>query len=992
MVKHHNIKMPPSAGGLWAIVPVKHLDHAKSRLDLPDVRRELVLAMADATIATLNGWDKLSGVICVTSDPLVRRAAVKNRAVVLDDPGQGLNAAYSAGISHARELGAQHLMLVPADFIRLCTDELDDCWKSNIEHARDGRMVGAVRSASGGGTNALLMPAEHSFMPQFGRDSFALHASQTPDKFVELDAPSLAYDIDRTEDIDAAMALGMPAPQVMQVLDNYSDRATRDDPSQDAARLASRALALRDQGHGNLVTYSPKVFLPLTELCRNVCHYCTFAKSPKRIVAPYMNIERVLETARKGVAAGCHEALFTLGDRPEDRFPQARNWLEENGYTSTVDYLFHAAKTVREETGLLPHINAGCLTAEELALLRPVSASMGLMLESASERLCEKGQVHFGSPDKDPAVRLAVIEEAGRQHIPFTSGILIGIGETRQERIEALEKLAQLHRKYGHIQEIIIQNFLPKPDTKMHDVEPAPLAELVWTIRKARTIFGPKMSIQAPPNLNAGHLSELIDAGINDWGGVSPVTLDFVNPEAPWPEIQALRDATAMAGKVLAPRLTIYPEYIADAERWIAQEMRAPILELANGENLAREDNWRAGLSHDCGGAQFDEANAKLSPVIGELLSRIQSEGSDILGVDEIATLFSARGGDFLAINALADSLREDACGDAATYVINRNINYTNVCTYKCSFCAFSKGTRKHEGAEKPYLLDLAEIAHRTLEAREMGAREVCLQGGIHPQFTGETYLSIVRAVKSAVPDMHVHAFSPLEVAHGAETLGLKLDEYFALLRREGLGSLPGTAAEILHDPVRRVICPDKLTTQHWLSVIEAAHDAGLKTTATIMFGHIDDYSDWALHLLRIRNLQQRTGGFTEFVPLPFVAQEAPIYKRGQARPGATFREAILMHAIGRIVLHPHIRNVQASWVKLGHSGMKMALQSGANDMGGTLINESITRAAGAKHGQMMGATEFAALARELGRTPLRRSTTYDIVEEPLQSALELTA
>ena len=738
--------------------------------------------------------------------------------------------------------------------------------------------------------------------------------------------------------------------------------------------LTARASRLRDQGHGNLVTYSRKVFLPLTHLCRDSCHYCTFAKPPRRAGSPFMTVEEAVATAAEGAKRGCKEALFTLGEKPELRYNIAAAWLAEAGFATTLDYVAHVAATVRDRTGLLPHINAGCMTAGEIAMLRPVSASMGLMLESVSDRLCAKGGPHYGSPDKVPAVRLATIAEAGRQRVPFTTGILIGIGETRAERIDSLLAIRALHERYGHIQEIIIQNFLPKPGTRMAKTTAPPLEELLWTVSVARILFGPYMNIQAPPNLNPGMLGSLVEAGVNDWGGVSPLTPDYVNPEAPWPEIERLHKETALAGKILTERLTIYPAYAREPQMWLDPAMRRPVQELSDGAGLGREESWRAGRSTD---VPLSHVFARRRVSMSKLLDDIVDQRTREIGIADVERLFEARDVDFAAVCAAADNVRASAVGNVATYVVNRNINYTNICSYRCGFCAFSKGTRKHEGAEKPYLLDLDEIGARVREAWARGATEVCLQGGIHPSFTGETYVNILRAVKKSVPAMHVHAFSPLEVWHGATTLGLSLPAYLQLLAGEGLGSLPGTAAEILDDGVRQVLCPDKLNTSQWLEVIETAHSVGLRTTATIMFGHVDDYRSWARHLLAVRDLQKRTGGFTEFVPLPFVAHEAPLYKRGLARPGPTFREAVLMHAVARLVLNPYISNIQTSWVKMGRNGMRAALQAGANDLGGTLMNESITRAAGALHGQEMTVEDMRALADSVGRVLVRRTTLY---------------
>jgi FO synthase len=745
-----------------------------------------------------------------------------------------------------------------------------------------------------------------------------------------------------------------------------------------AARdLTAQAARLRDEGFGALITYSRKVFLPLTQLCRDSCHYCTFAKAPRHLRSPYMSVEEAVAVAAQGAQLGCKEALFTLGERPELRYRAARAWLDENGFASTLHYVAHVAAAVRDRTGLLPHINAGCMSPEEMALLKPVSASMGLMLESTAERLADKGGPHYGSPDKLPAVRLETLAEAGRQKVPFTTGLLIGIGETREERLEALHAIEAVHRRYGHIQEVIIQNFVPKPGTIMADAPAADREELLWSIAAARLVLGAHMSIQAPPNLSPAPLPELIAAGINDWGGVSPLTPDYVNPEMPWPEIERLRSESERGGKTLVERLTIYPAYAKSPGEWLDAAMRRPVLEQSDAAALAREDRWRTGRSTDLP-AGFAASQRRTGPTAtAELLHELMQNGAEHVDRESLATLFNARGADFRRVCEAADALRAETNGAVATYVVNRNINYTNICGYRCTFCAFSKGTRKHEGAERAYLLDVAEIVRRSLEARERGATEVCLQGGIHPSFTGETYLDILRAVKSADPNMHVHAFSPLEVWHGATTLGMSLRDYLTLLRAEGLGSLPGTAAEILVDRVRAVLCPDKLSTDQWLEVIETAHEIGLPTTSTMMFGHVDSYADWAAHLAKLRDLQKRTQGFTEFVPLPFVAHEAPLYKRGQARPGPTLRESILMHAVARLALHPHFDNIQASWVKMGRAGMREALCAGANDLGGTLMNESITRAAGATHGQEMTSSDMRSLATSLGRSLLQRTTLY---------------
>ena len=724
--------------------------------------------------------------------------------------------------------------------------------------------------------------------------------------------------------------------------------------------LCAKAVSLRDAGHGTLVTYSPKVFIPLTKLCRDVCHYCTFARPPRRGERAFMTIDDVLAVARAGASAGCREALFTLGDKPELRYRIVREELAALGCQTTLEYVERAASAVLEETGLLPHLNPGVLTDDDVRALRGVSASMGLMLETTSDRLSERGGPHFGSPDKDPRERLRTIRSAGDARVPFTTGILIGIGETRAERIDALLAIRDLAQRYGHVQEVIVQNFRAKPGTQMARAPEPSLDELLWTIAVARILLGAHAHLQAPPNLSYDDFPRLLDAGIDDWGGVSPVTVDHVNPEAPWPEIERLRAACENHGLLLVPRLAVYPEWIDGA--WIDPQVMPHVLRAADAMGLARDGAWAPG----------DEKPVPFVP-----RDALPVDTRDELGEPELVRLFRARGEELHRVFAAADRLRREACGDQVSYVVTRNIQYTNVCYFRCGFCAFSKGKLAANLRGAPYLVPLDEIVRRAREAWERGATEVCLQGGIHPGFTGEYYESVVRAIKSAVPELHVHAFSALEVWQGAETVGLELSEYLWQLRGAGLGSLPGTAAEILDDEVRRVICPDKVTTAQWLEVHDVAHRVGLHSNVTMMFGHVERPVHWARHLIRAREQQQRSGGFTEFVPLPFVHMEAPIWLQGRARSGPTWTENLLVHAVARLALHPWITNIQASWVKLGPDGVAAALRAGVNDLGGTLMNESISRSAGARHGQEMSPERMEELIRASGRTPLQRTTLY---------------
>jgi len=781
--------------------------------------------------------------------------------------------------------------------------------------------------------------------------------------------------------------------------------------------LLAIAARQRDLGWGNTVTYSRKVFVPLTMLCRDHCHYCTFAKPPAKLDAPYLFPDEVIAIASAGAAAGCKEALFTLGDRPEDRYPHARAWLRSRGHDSTLDYLRTTAIQVIEETGLLPHLNPGVMSYEELARLKHVSASMGLMLETSSERLSAKGGPHFGSPDKVPAARLRTIEDAGRLAIPFTTGILVGIGETAQERAASLLAIRDLNLRYHHIQEVIVQNFRAKAGTAMHR-SPEPDDEtFLAAVAVARLVLGPHTSVQAPPNLSdEAQRMRLLDAGINDWGGVSPLTPDHVNPERPWPHVDALAATTAARGRTLRERLAIYPRYATRPDPWLAGAMRAPVAALMGDDGLPRDGAkpvpvpWQvpaltlrprtidlafakaadAGLRQDAADVYgtFASDNAVTAAWQADTVpsARLEADVRQALAAAEARrgitdaqalTLFRAQGPALETLCRIADDLRADAVGPEITYVRNRNINFTNVCYVGCRFCAFAQ----REVDPEAYTLSLTEVADRAEEAWLAGATEICVQGGIHPDLPGTFYADLIRTVKTRVPDMHVHAFSPMEVMSGAAKRGISHHDFLVELKDAGLDTMPGTAAEILDDDVRWLLTKGKLPADVWESIIRTAHGLGIRSSSTIMYGHVDAPPHWVAHMRRLARIQADTGGFTEFVPLPFVHQNAPIYLAGAARPGPTFDDTLRMHAIARIVFDGVIHNVQVSWVKLGIDACQSILQAGANDFGGTLMEETISRMAGAEWGIEMTPDRFDDAIRAIGRIPAVRTTTYDRIE-----------
>ena len=640
------------------------------------------------------------------------------------------------------------------------------------------------------------------------------------------------------------------------------------------------------------------------------------------------------------------------------------------------------AEAVLNETSLVPHLNPGCLTADEITKLKPLSGSMGLMVESLSTRLTEKGQPHYGSPDKDPIFRMKTLEEAGRQKVPFTTGILIGIGETRLERLESLHKISELHLTHNHIQEVIVQNFRAKPNTLMANASEPSFDELMWTIAMARLLLPGDISLQVPPNLNSDNIKQLSQSGINDFGGISPVTKDYVNPEAPWPEIEKLNKITSTSNQSLKPRATLYPKYFNDLDSFSSPRISSQLLQITDSQSLIRSDFWRSGISNKI--PSYPEVIFNSN--IRQSIDNVEKNPS----IENIQQLLETSDNDFKYVRDYANGVKSQIHGSDITFVVNRNINYTNICSFKCNFCAFSKGRGHDDLRGKPYNISHEEIIRRTHEAVSRGATEVCLQGGIHPKYSGETYLDIVRAIRSASSSIHIHAFSPLEIDHGRKTLNISAKEFLLELKKAGLNSLPGTAAEILHDDIRAIICPDKLTTKQWIKIIETAHSVGLPTTSTMMFGHVEKTFHVAHHLFELLNLQKKTNGITEFVPLPFVADEAPIFRRGQARPGPTFKETILVHSVARILFQGHINNIQGSWVKMGLQGLKFLLSSGINDIGGVLMNESITRSAGASFGQELQLEEVEGIVNELELNLQQRNTLYDSLNNNLQGLISM--
>jgi FO synthase len=805
----------------------------------------------------------------------------------------------------------------------------------------------------------------------------------------------------------------------------------------DLDRLTAVAAKVRDAGlvaagRPGVVTYSPKVFIPVTKLCRDRCHYCTFVESPGQLTraghAMFLSPDEILEIATQGAAMGCLEALFTLGDRPEDRWPEAQAWLDEQGYDSTLAYVRAMAVRVLEETGLLPHLNPGVMSWEELNRLKPVSPSMGMMLETTSRRLFEtKGEAHYGSPDKDPDVRMRVLEDAGRLSIPFTTGLLVGIGETLEERADTIFALRQVSRAFGSVQEIIVQNFRAKPDTAMRHADDLDLDEYRATIAVTRIVLGPKARVQAPPNLvDLEECRLLLGAGVDDWGGVSPLTPDHVNPERPWPSLERLRDLTGQCGFELQARLTVHPEYVRAGEPWLDPRVSGHVAALATDDGLAKPgvrpvglawqepdggfasvgrtdlfeavdsegrtddrrsdfanvygdwDSVKAAAEHTVAEVRGAPATSLETTTAGSAALKAAEKDPGNLSDEHALTLMTAEGDLLREVCRLADDLRRETVGDDVTYVVNRNINFTNVCYVGCRFCAFAQRRTDADA----YSLSLDEVADRAEEAWNLGATEVCMQGGIDPELPSSAYFDLASAVKQRVPEMHVHAFSPMEVVNGTARTGLSIEDFLIKARESGLGSLPGTAAEILDDEVRWVLTKGKLPTKTWVEIVSTAHRVGLPTTSTMMYGHVDHPRHWVGHLKVLARIQDASleagaASFTEFVPLPFVHTSAPIYLAGVARPGPTLRDNLAVHAMARIMLHGRIRNIQTSWVKLGVDGTRAMLQAGANDVGGTLMEETISRMAGSEHGSAKSVEELVEIGAGIGRPVRERTTTY---------------
>jgi len=1031
----------------WAaIVPIKSWRTAKSRLDSQS-REELARSFALDVLDVLDASDRIGRVVVVSAEPELAAGRL-----VIDDPGRLNEAVVAARDRLAAEDFPGPVVVVPADLPSLTTETLDAAL--GLLEAHDQAFV---PDADGAGTTLLAAQRTADLEPRYGSDSARVHGVRAV-AVTDVD-PRVRRDVDSASDLAAAIALGV-GPHSNAVTSRPNDRqiaravaraeagktldaaeieallAARGEPLERLMAVARRVrdAGLADAGRPGVVTYSRKVFIPITRLCRDRCHYCTFVKTPAQLErqgeAPFLSMDEIVAIARAGAEQGCKEALFTLGDRPEDRWPEAKQWLEEAGYDSTLEYVRAAAIRVLEETGLLPHLNPGVMSWAEMNRLKPVAPSMGMMLETTSRRLFEtKGLAHFGSPDKDPDVRLRVLTDAGRLSVPFTTGLLIGIGETLTERADSILALRRVAREHGHVQEVIIQNFRAKPATAMRHVDDLGLAEYLAAIATTRIVLGPRMRVQAPPNLvDLVESRSLLDAGVDDFGGISPLTPDHVNPERPWPQIDKLAALCADAGFDLRERLTAHPEYL-DVP-WLDPRLRAHVDALRGTDGLAdagatvsgrpwqEPDGGQEGGGQQSWGWQtvgradlhetvdttgrtsdrrgdFDEVYGDWDSlreqvrdrgaperVDGDVAAALRTAERDTsaLSRDETLALITADGAALDAVARLADDLRRGAVGDDVTYVVNRNINFTNVCYTGCRFCAFAQ----RETDADAYRLSPDEIAIRVRAARAVGATEICMQGGIDPAMPASVYTDLARTVKDADPDIHLHAFSPMEVMTGVARTGLSLEEFLISLREAGVDSLPGTAAEILDDDVRWVLTKGKLPTAQWIDVVTTAHRVGLPTTSTMMYGHVDHPGHWVDHLRLLADLQRDSGGFTEFVPLPFVHQSSPIYLAGVARPGPTVRDNRAVHAVARIVLNGLIDNIQCSWVKLGPDVCTAVLNGGVNDLGGTLMEETISRMAGSTNGSRKDVAELEEMAALAGRPARQRTTLYGRVEVPV--------
>lgn len=742
-------------------------------------------------------------------------------------------------------------------------------------------------------------------------------------------------------------------------------------------RLLALAGSVRDaglaaSGRPGVITYSRKVFVPLTTLCRDRCHYCVFVDTPGQLLKKhkpaFMSPEQVLAVVRQGQAMGCKEVLLTLGDRPEDRWPEARAWLDEHGFGSTIEYVAHIARLVTAETGLLAHANPGVMSEDELRMLRPAAPSMGMMLETTSRRLFEEpGQVHFGSPDKDPAVRLEVIDAAGRERVPFTTGILVGIGETEHDRAASLVAIRDAHERHqvagqGHVQEVIVQNFRAKPRTAMQGAPDADLLEYVAAVAVARLVMGPRMRIQVPPNLSdAGEFGLLVRAGADDWGGVSPLTADHVNPERPWPHLDDLARMTAELGFALRERLTAQPEFVLDAETWIDPALRPAVAALADaGTGLAAAPAVAPFRPSRLPVQEAEERRASTAP--GPGVRRLaEAAAADPLTLDDAdwVRLLGATGDDLDVLAATADDVRRYTVGEAVTLVVNRNLTSTGL-------------RAAPTGEAAAFTLD--DVGAIAADAWDLGATELCVQGRLDADAEPTGYLDIARAAKAAAPGLHLHAYRPQDVWDLADRTGLGLDGSLSAMREAGVDTVPGTGVKVLSERVRGLVAPTDLEIDRWVEGITTAHRAGFRSTSVIFYGHVETAAERIAHLRRLRAIQDETGGFSEFVPIPLPGPAGGV----PLVPGrAALDEHRAMVAVSRLLLSGSIPHVQIPWTRVGRAASAVLLQSGGDDLGGALLDGRVKPEAGIEHGLELPVTDAAALVARLFRPFRLRTTTY---------------